>query len=87
MYVFKKENKQFLIDTIVNGRAWFGEARCAVAHTLLQWCGWAAGGQRGTETECQWREESAVARSLLAVQHGLQFISRVSAYFKQPLLP
>jgi len=54
MYVFKKENKQFLIDTIVNGRAWIGEARCvAVSHTLLQWRGWAAGGQRGTETKCQ----------------------------------
>lgn len=88
MYVFKKEYKQLLIDTIVNSRAWIGEACCAVvaAHTLLQWRGLAAGGQRGTETKCQRRGGKAVARSL-AVQHGLQFISRVSAYFKQPLLP
>lgn len=58
MYVFKKEYKQLLIDTIVNSRAWIGEACCAVvaAHTLLQWRGLAAGGQRGTETKCQRRE-------------------------------
>lgn len=58
MYVFKKEYKRLLIDTIVKSRAWIEEACCAVAvaHTLLQWRCLAAGGQRGTETKCQRRE-------------------------------
>lgn len=58
MYVFKKECLQLLIDTIVNGRAWIGEARCAAAaaHTPLQLHWLAAGGQRGTGTMWHRRE-------------------------------
>lgn len=61
MYVFKKECSQLLIDTIVNGRVWIGEARCAAptaaaAHTPVLLHCLAAGGQSGTGTKWHRRE-------------------------------
>lgn len=56
---------------------------------MLQWHHATTGGQRGTEANVFYAlemEGGIQAVRALAEQHGLQFISRVSAYFKQPLL-
>lgn len=82
MYVFKKEGFQLLIDTIVNGRAWIGEARCAAAaaHTPLQFHCLAAGGQRGTGTMCHAPEGGKALERSLDVQHTDYSSSHGSAH-------
>ena len=56
---------------------------------MLQWRYVTTGGQRGTDANVFYAVEvegGIRAVRALADQHGLRFISRVSAYFKRPLL-
>ncbi len=87
MYVFKKECFQLLIDTIVNGRAWLGEARCAAAaaHTPLQLHCLAARGQRGTGTMSHAPEGGKAVERSLAVQHTDYSSSHGSAHILNSL--
>lgn len=66
-----------------------GQPAVLILLWMLQWRYVTTGGQRGTEASVFYAVEmkgGIQAVRALAEQHGLQFISRVSAYFERPLL-